>query len=289
MNYSTGAPQGTVISPFLSSYKSDFRHNSESCHLQKFSDDSMIVGCIQGGNTSEYQTAMDNFVTWCELNHLQLNVGKTKELVVDFQNPSLCEKVEIVEDYKYLGVHIDNKLDWTLNSTALYKKGQSRLYRTMESGKTRGGGVCLMVNNSWCNSTSISPNLELLTIKCRPFNFPQEFSSVIVSAVYIPPRADTDTALWELYEDLTLHQTQHRDAALIVTGDFNSANLKRTAPNFHKHITCSTRGGRTLDYFYTQFKDCYKAQSCPPFGKSDHFAIFLMPRYKQRLKQESPV
>ncbi|KAK3566440.1 hypothetical protein QTP86_032573, partial [Hemibagrus guttatus] len=35
------------------------------------------------------------------------------------------KKVEIVEDYKYLGVHTDNKLYWTLNSTALYKKGQS--------------------------------------------------------------------------------------------------------------------------------------------------------------------
>ncbi|KAK3524680.1 hypothetical protein QTP86_000611 [Hemibagrus guttatus] len=75
---STGAPQATVLSPFLfTMYTSDFRHNLESCHLQKFSDDSVIVGCIQGGNTSEYQTAVDNFVTWCELNHLQLNVGKT--------------------------------------------------------------------------------------------------------------------------------------------------------------------------------------------------------------------
>ncbi|KAL1268802.1 hypothetical protein QQF64_034165 [Cirrhinus molitorella] len=33
----------------------------------------------------------------------------------------------------------------------------------------------------------------------------------------------------------------------------------------------------------------YKAQSRPPFGKSDHAAIFLMPVYKQRLKQEVPV
>ncbi|KAI5623032.1 gastrula zinc finger protein XlCGF28.1-like [Silurus asotus] len=30
-----------------------------------------------------------------------------------------------------------------------------RMDRTLESGKSRGGGVCLMVNNHWCNSTSI--------------------------------------------------------------------------------------------------------------------------------------
>ncbi|KAI4885738.1 hypothetical protein NFI96_000237 [Prochilodus magdalenae] len=36
--------------------------------------------------------------------------------------------VDTVEDYKYLGVHIDNKLDWSKNTDALYRKGQSRLY-----------------------------------------------------------------------------------------------------------------------------------------------------------------
>ncbi|KAL0152385.1 hypothetical protein M9458_052108, partial [Cirrhinus mrigala] len=171
-----------------------------------------------------------------------------------------------------------------------------RMDRTRDSGKSRGGGVCLMVNNSWCNSASVvplarscTPNLELLTIMCRPFYLPREFTSVIISAVYIPPQADTDTALCELHEALTQHQAQHRDAALIVAGDFNSANLKRAAPNFYQHITCPTRGDRTLDHCYTTVKDAYKAQSRPPFGKSDHAAIFLMPKYKQRLKREVPV
>ncbi|KAL0199448.1 hypothetical protein M9458_007988, partial [Cirrhinus mrigala] len=171
-----------------------------------------------------------------------------------------------------------------------------RMDRTRDSGKSRGGGVCLMVNNSWCNSASVvplarscTPNLELLTIMCRPFYLPREFTSVIISAVYIPPQADTDTALCELHEALTQRQAQHRDAALIVAGDFNSANLKRAAPNFYQHITCPTRGDRTLDHCYTTVKDAYKAQSRPPFGKSDHAAIFLMPKYKQRLKREVPV
>ncbi|XP_013889486.1 RNA-directed DNA polymerase from mobile element jockey, partial [Austrofundulus limnaeus] len=41
---STGAPQGTVLAPFLFTlYTADFRYSSASCHLQKFSDDSAIV------------------------------------------------------------------------------------------------------------------------------------------------------------------------------------------------------------------------------------------------------
>lgn len=59
---------------------------------------------------------VENLVGWCN-NHLQLNVGKAKELVVDFRpstrppTPSpRGEEVE-VETYKLLGVHMNNKLD----------------------------------------------------------------------------------------------------------------------------------------------------------------------------------
>ncbi|XP_051234915.1 uncharacterized protein LOC127351425 [Dicentrarchus labrax] len=47
----TGPPRGTVLSPFLFTlYTSDFTHNSTLCHIQKFSDDTAIVGCVSEGN-----------------------------------------------------------------------------------------------------------------------------------------------------------------------------------------------------------------------------------------------
>jgi len=42
---------------------------------------------------------------------------------VNIQGPD----IEMLTSYKHLGVHLNNKLDWTHNTTALYKKGQSRL------------------------------------------------------------------------------------------------------------------------------------------------------------------
>ena len=36
--------------------------------------------------------------------------------------------IKIRRSYKYLGVHLNNELEWTPNTTALYKKRQSRLY-----------------------------------------------------------------------------------------------------------------------------------------------------------------
>jgi len=62
-----------------------------------------------------------------------------------------------------------------------------------------------MTNNKWCNpkdiktlSRSCSPNLERLTISCRPFCLPREFSTVIITAVYIAALMDTDVALSDL-------------------------------------------------------------------------------------------
>lgn len=39
----------------------------------------------------------------------------------------------------------------------------------------------------------------------------------------------------------------------------------------------------------THHSEGYVAKSLHPFGKSDHAAMFLMQKYKQRLKQEAPV
>ncbi len=171
-----------------------------------------------------------------------------------------------------------------------------RMDRTAEAGKTKGGGVCFMINKKWCDprnisilSRSCSPHLEHLSIICRPFYLPREFTSIIVTAVYIPPQADTSLALSKLHDELSGNINKHPDAACIIAGDFNKANLRKVMPNFHQHISCPTRGQNTLDHCYTQFKNAYKARSLPAFGKSDHAAIFLTPEYKQRIVQKPPV
>ena len=73
---------------------------------------------------------VDGFIRWSEENHLQLNIGKTKVLGVDFRRsrkpptPISIQgvKLEMVDVYKFLGVCINNKLDWTYNTEALYRK-----------------------------------------------------------------------------------------------------------------------------------------------------------------------
>ena len=95
-----------------------------------------MLDVITDDNEKEYRSLIENFIKWCNSNHLRLNISKTKELVVDYRRnrkspaPVVIqgEEVERVDSYKYLGVHINNKLDWTHNTDALFKKGQSRLF-----------------------------------------------------------------------------------------------------------------------------------------------------------------
>jgi hypothetical protein len=65
-----------------------------------------------------------------------------------------------------------------------------------------------------------------------------------------------------------------------VAGDFNEVKLKSVVQPEEK---------QTLDHLYPTHRDAYKALHRPPFGKSDHNSILLIPAYKQKLKQEVPM
>ena len=52
----TGAPQGTVLSPFLFTlYTTDFQYNSVL-------DDSAVVVCLRDGREEEYRVVVEDFV-----------------------------------------------------------------------------------------------------------------------------------------------------------------------------------------------------------------------------------
>lgn len=72
----------------------------------------------------------------CSKNHLLLNVNKIKELVGHFKRTTtvtrpitiLGEEVGIVEDYEYLDVCLNDRLDWSINTNAVNKMEMSRLF-----------------------------------------------------------------------------------------------------------------------------------------------------------------
>ena len=121
-------------------YTSDCQNFSDKCTVIEYADDTVIVGLIDRNvdicDTNCYFDAIVNFNSWCDQNFLNLNVKKTKEMVIDFSRKSQSytpvtiddENVEVVTEYKYLGFTIDDKLTGSSHVKKMYKKANQRMF-----------------------------------------------------------------------------------------------------------------------------------------------------------------
>ena len=129
----TAAPQGTILSPFLFSvYTADCWSSHSDCVLVKYADDMALMALITDDDDTHCRQEIESSVQWCGRNYLDLHVGKTKEMIVDFRwkisrpEPAQVvlrgDTVERVETYKYLGVLFDSALSWKQNTNAVLRK-----------------------------------------------------------------------------------------------------------------------------------------------------------------------
>nr|XP_054604483.1 uncharacterized protein LOC107395178 [Nothobranchius furzeri]XP_054604484.1 uncharacterized protein LOC107395178 [Nothobranchius furzeri]XP_054604485.1 uncharacterized protein LOC107395178 [Nothobranchius furzeri] len=163
------------------------------------------------------------------------------------------------------------------------------------SGKRKGGGVAVLVNNRWCHPCHVSvkcrrcsPDVELLAVSCRPYYLPREFTSVVLATIYIPPSAIAENACDAISSVVAKLQTQHPNAFVAISGDFNHASLSATLPTFQQFVSCSTRENKTLDLCCTNGKNAHMSKTRPPLGQSDHNLVFLCSESKP-LVQRQPV
>ena len=100
----------------------------------KYSDDTTIVDLSI--SIQHYIEDVERFTTWCKDNFLDINVTKTRELLIDFRKLPRAvspitidgEIVERVEKYKYLGIILDKKLKFDCNVLNINKKCHYRIY-----------------------------------------------------------------------------------------------------------------------------------------------------------------
>ena len=100
----------------------------------KFSDDTALPSLLSNDEVGHGPVLID-YVAWCDRSYLCLNATKIKYMCIDFRKypPSQSDtvinynKVEAVDEYKYLGTTIDNRLKWDRHCSVTYKKCQHRL------------------------------------------------------------------------------------------------------------------------------------------------------------------
>lgn len=148
-------------------------------------------------------------------------------------------------------------MDYSIQSAEFFSVDHMK--RTIESGKLRVGAACVMGKQQLVQSLEHFFSHMILTIICHSFSIPLE-----LCGNYIP--LDTNTALFDLYDDVPIHQAHHQDVVPIVRGVNNSAKPVHSMPDFLQHITCHTRDEKILDHCYTPSKMTTNHRCIPHSG-----------------------
>jgi hypothetical protein len=107
------------------------RHDSNT--IIKFADDTTVGSLIT--DKTAYREEVRDLAGWHQNNNLSLNVTKTMGMIVDYRKrctehvPILIDGavVEQVKSFKFLGVHINNKLEWSKHTKTVVKRARQSL------------------------------------------------------------------------------------------------------------------------------------------------------------------
>ena len=137
-----GIPQGSVLGPLLFLiYINDLSHSLNSLNCQHYADDTVLYIAHNPHDVNVENTInkdLDNIAEWCVRNKLSLNAKKTKAMT--FANkalanilihPSLTISNNLImytPTYNYLGLHLDNMLDFKKQVDTIAHKLEYKSY-----------------------------------------------------------------------------------------------------------------------------------------------------------------
>ena len=156
-----GVPQGSILGPLLFlTYINDIDKNLE-CNVSLYADDAAIYTSHKQSDVAaaKLQTDMDRLVAWTRVNHLTINIKKTKVMYFGTQ-PSLKKVnpdtqitmsgqiLETVTVFKYLGVLLDGELKYDSYIEDLKKRAGYRIIQLARIRKYMTGKQAMQIFKS---------------------------------------------------------------------------------------------------------------------------------------------
>ena len=133
-----GTAQGSILGPliFILYVNDIFASLNQDSSIYMYADDTLILSKSENITdlTSKAEEALGKIMYWCEVNKLTINYKKTKYMVVKHTKiptePSLKlgdVKISTVQQYKYLGMLLDDKLTMNEYTDAMWKKANAKV------------------------------------------------------------------------------------------------------------------------------------------------------------------
>jgi hypothetical protein len=155
-----GVPQGSVLGALLFIlYINDIGDVVQRANINLFADDTMIY--VEHGDLKEAAKIMNEelqkVTRWLYINKLKLNVDKTKYMIITNKKNNCQDSIDIqiedakiqcVESIKYLGVMLDNKMNFKNNADYVCKKVAKKIGYMARLGNKLNYSSKVLVYNS---------------------------------------------------------------------------------------------------------------------------------------------
>jgi hypothetical protein len=200
-----------------------------------------------------YREEVRDLAWWYQNNNLSLNVTKTKEVIVDYRKrstehaPILIDRavVEQVEIFKFLGVHIYNKLEWSKHTNTAVKRAQQSLC-PLKKLKRFGMGPKILKRFYSCKIESILTSCITAWYGNCSASDRKALQRVVRKAQYI-----TEAKLPAIH-DLYTRRCQMKALKIVKDPSHRSHRLFSLLLHGKRYQSAKSRTKRLLNSFYPQ-------------------------------------